>query len=185
MSEIISLLYFSLEQPRDTPIVFTYEILDAGHVIDFQLCYGQSQITDSNIIMHRTFDTATGHVDFVTDASGYFTYCLRQVKSDDKSTRFKMIVNYGFDDEYYEKLSEEEKIDAVNTLETHKINDLLLMTINEADYQKHKEVKYHSQTERMNRTVLWWPMLQIGILVITGILQVQSLKSFFKQNKLI
>lgn len=134
--------------------------------------------------MKRTLDAATGHIDFVTDSSGFYSYCFKQIQSDDTSTRFKMIVNYGFDDEYYEKLSETQKIDAINT-ETHKINDLLLMTINEADYQKHKEVKYHSQTERLNRTVLWWPMLQIGILVITGIFQVQHLKNFFKNNKLV
>ncbi len=175
---------FHVEQPRDTPIVFTYEVLDAGHKIDFELFYGQNDAVSDNMIMHRVFETATGHIDFVTDASGYYTYCLKQLESDDKSTRFKLIVNYGFDDEYYEKLSEEQKIDAINT-ETHKINDLLLMTINEADYQKHKEVKYHSLTERMNKTVLWWPMLQIGILVITGIFQVQHLKNFFKNNKLI
>jgi len=176
---------FHVEQPGDTPIVFNYEILDAGHLIDFELSYGQSEVpNEDSIIMKRQFDTATGHIDFITDASGYFTYCLKQVKSDDVSTRFKLLVSYGFDDEYYEKLSEEQKIDVVNT-ETHKINDLLLMTINEADYQKHKEVKYHTQTERMNRTVLWWPMLQIGILVITGIFQVQHLKNFFKNNKLI
>eukprot|EP01035_Chromulina_nebulosa_P017177 gene17177-22693_t len=59
------------------------------------------------------------------------------------------------------------------------------MTINEADYQKHKEVEYHTQTEAMNKAVLWWPIFQIGILVLTGIIQVQNLKLFFKNNKLI
>lgn len=68
------------------------------------------------------------------------------------------------DQEYYEKLAKDEKFDTVNT-ETHRINDLLMMTINEADYQKHKEVKYHKETERMNNAVLWWPMMQVSYIL--------------------
>lgn len=94
------------------------------------------------------------------ETSSFFTYCLRQLQSDDTSTRFKILISYGFDDEHYEELSKDKNFDIVNT-ETHKINDLLLMTINEGDYQKHKEVKFHAQTEAMNRTVLWWPMIQV------------------------
>ena len=85
---------------------------------------------------------------------------MRQLQSDDKTTRFKMLVSYGFDDEHYDKLTEEEDNDFVN-VETKRVNDLLMMTINEADYQKHKEIKFHVQTEVMNRTVLWWPMIQV------------------------
>jgi len=59
------------------------------------------------------------------------------------------------------------------------------MTLNEADYQKHKEVDHHAETESMNVATLWWPMLQIGILVITAVCQVQHLKGFFKANKFI
>jgi hypothetical protein len=45
--------------------------------------------------------------------------------------------------------------------QVHKLNDMMTMTLNEADYQKHKEVEYHTQTERMNMAALWWPMAQV------------------------
>ena len=174
---------FQIEQPQDTPLFFSYEILDSKHKIEFELYYGIDLDVKNRIIV-KEFEDAIGHVDYVTDFSGTFTYCLRQTESDDSSSRFKINVNYGFDEEYYEKLSKEKKIDVVNT-ETHKINDLLTLTINEADYQKHKEVEYHAQTESMNNAVLWWPLGQIGILVVIGIFQVKHLKTFFKNNKLI
>ena len=31
---------FTIEQPMDTPVVFAYEILDAGHSVQFDLHFG-------------------------------------------------------------------------------------------------------------------------------------------------
>jgi p24 family protein alpha len=174
---------FQIEQSRDTPIVFAYEILDAGHKVNFNLYYGNTPSTDLQIL-HKVFGEAVGHVDYVTDVNGFYTYCVSQSTPMDHATRFKITVNYGYDTDYYEKISKEQNYDAVN-LEVRKLNDLMAFTLNEADYQKHKEVIYHSQTERMNSDALWWPILQITILVIIGIFQVQHLKIFFKANKLI
>jgi hypothetical protein len=127
---------------------------------------------------------AIGHVEFIADNGGYYSLCVKQANVYDNPTRLKLAINYGYDNEYYEKLLEKQGFDAVN-MEVHKLNDMVTLTLNEADYQKHKEVDYHDQTEEMNSAALWWPMLQIGILIITGIFQVQYLKYFFKANKLI
>lgn len=184
--ENVSPKCFNLEQPRDTPLVINYEILDAGHSIGFDLYYGDSA-TQSLQILHKVFSEPVGHVEYTTDNSGLYSFCLQQVQQqeDEKHpTRFKLNIYFGYDADYYDQMSKEQKYDTVN-METHKLNDMLTMSINEADYQKHKEVDYHIQTERVNSAALWWPMIQIGILVITGIFQVQHLKSFFKQNKLI
>ena len=71
-----------------------------------------------------------------------------------------MKILYGFDSEHYEKLIKDHNFDAVN-LQVHKLNDLLTMTLNEADFQKHKEVDYHYDTEKMNNAALWWPVVQV------------------------
>lgn len=136
--------------------------------------------------MHKVLSKATGHVDHTLDNDGNYLVCLRQTSEtiSKHPTRFKLSIDYGFDDEYYEKLSREQNFDVLN-MEVHKLNDLMMMTLNEADYQKHKEVDFHEETERMDTAALWWPMLQIGILVITGVCQVQHLKGFFKRHKLI
>ena len=33
--------------------------------------------------------------------------------------------------------------------------------LNEADYQKSKEIAFHQETENMNRGATWWPMMQV------------------------
>lgn len=141
---------------------------------------------DELSIMNKQLKTASGHIDFTTDNDGYYTFCLKQVSSINinRATRFKIAVDYGYDNDYYEKLSKDKDFDVLN-IQVRKLNDLMSLTLGEADYQKHKEVFYHQETESMDKATLWWPMMQITILLITGILQVHHLKGFFKRNKLI
>lgn len=200
---------YTIEQPRNTPIVFNYEILDTDEVVMFDLYYGNKQNKEA-AIFHKTLRDASGHIDFVADNEGDYLLCVQQASprpsaekqkhkksaTDNKqtpevtaevirhATRFRLAINYGYDSEYYEKLGKKENFDTVN-LDVRRLNDMLDMTLNEADYQKHKEVEHHAETESMNIAALWWPMMQIGILVLTGIFQVQHLKIFFKNNKLI
>lgn len=87
---------FHIEQPRDSPIVIGYEILDSGHSIGFEMFYSSDFDEDKKIVMTKTFDDAVGHIDFTTDNSGIYTFCMRQLHSDDGSTRFKLGVTYGY-----------------------------------------------------------------------------------------
>ena len=65
-----------------------------------------------------------------------------------------------------------------------KLKDELAEILNEADYMKEKEVRFHRKAERINVAAVWWPVLQIGILVLTAVLQVQSLKNYFQAKNL-
>jgi len=172
-----------LEQPKDTPILFAYEILDLSHEINLSFYYGALAMHDL-LISEKNLLDAIGHVEFVADNDGFYSICVKQLTPQEHPTRLKLQINYGYDNEYYEELSKKHGFDAIN-MEVHKLNDIVSMTLSEADYQKHKEVDYHEETEEMNSATLWWPMLQIGILIVTGIFQVQYLKYFFKSHKLI
>ena len=46
-----------------------------------------------------------------------------------------MSISYGYDSEYYIKLAKQHDFDVLN-IEIHKLNDIMTMTLNEADYQK-------------------------------------------------
>lgn len=48
---------FNIEQPRDTPVVFAYEILDAAHKITFDLYYGSVSTPDLQIV-HKVFNVS-------------------------------------------------------------------------------------------------------------------------------
>lgn len=68
---------FTVEQPRDTPIVFAYEIMDENHVVDFSLFYGEMGLKELQI-MNISLHKAIGHVDFTADNSGYYSVCVQQ-----------------------------------------------------------------------------------------------------------
>jgi hypothetical protein len=47
------------------------------------------------------------------------------------------------------------------------------------------QVEFHEATESMERNSQWWPILQICILLLTGIFQVKHLKRFFQKQKML
>jgi hypothetical protein len=96
--------------------------------------------------------------------------------------RLDLSIDFGHDKEYYEELVKEQSFEPLN-LEVRKINDemnlwvyqLLVLydvvsnalfrdfrILNEADYQKHKEIDYHEQTVSMNQAAMWFPMIQVS-----------------------
>jgi hypothetical protein len=180
----------TMDKPRDTPVTFFYEILDAGEVVTFDMYYGTA--ADSRMsIMHEQLSNPAGSIEYVTDVDGDHLYCMSRPFNPDKPpgkkdvpVRFKVLVNYGYGDVHYQKLAKDQEFDAVN-LDIRKLNDMMDLAINEASYQKYKEMEYHDETEAMNAATLWWPVAQIGILVLIGVFQVRHLKHFFKTNKLI
>jgi hypothetical protein len=175
---------FTIEQPKGTPLVLSYGVMDPGHEVEFSLHYGISGSADL-LILSKSIASDKAHTDYTTDNDGHHSACFLQKKSDSaRKTRFTLSIVYGYDTDYYNKLAEKEHFDAVN-IEVHQLNDQMNLILHETDYQKHKEVAFHEDTERMQSSTLWWPMLQLGILVMTGVLQVHHLKHFFKQNKLI
>ena len=50
---------FTVEQPRDTPLVFEYEIVDSTHIVGFDLFYGTEAVSELRI-KHQVLDTAKG-----------------------------------------------------------------------------------------------------------------------------
>lgn len=151
---------FTFEQPRDTPMFFYYEVMDESREITFDLYYGQLVKTEMQI-MHKTLVDVKGHIDYMADVDGIYSYCLSQSgQYQSIPARFSITLNYGFDQEHYDKLVKDNNYDEVN-MQVHKLNDLLTMTLNEADFQKHKETEYHDSTEKMNNAALWWPVLQV------------------------
>lgn len=176
---------FTFEQPQDTPIVFAYEILDEKHSVEFSLFYGTLALPQLQI-MNKTLTNPIGHVDYTADNNGAYSVCVQQAPMPSVAfpTRFSLSISYGYDADHYIKLAKEHDFDVLN-MEIHKLNDIMTMTLNEADFQKHKEVAFHQDTENMNIETIWWPIVQILILVIAGYVQVLHLKNFFKSRKLI
>jgi hypothetical protein len=140
---------------------FTYQVISETQDIEFGLYYGSNPRPELEI-MKKPLTENSGHIDFTADNDGTYSYCLSKSNFEDITPiKVSISLTYGFDNEHYEKLIQNHNFDAIN-LQVHKLNDILTMTLNEADYQKHKEVEYHKDTEKMNMAALWWPVGQVS-----------------------
>src|SRR5688500_15108398 len=105
---------FTIEQPRDTPVLFAYTIMDKDLEIIFDLYYGAVASIEQQIV-NKVLKEPVGHIDFVADNDGFFSYCVQQTTdSKDTPTRLDLSVKYGYDAEHYEELIKAHNFDTVN-----------------------------------------------------------------------
>jgi len=65
------------------------------------------------------------------------------------------------------------------------LRDRTTAIIAEADYTKAAEVEFHDQSLKMNRAAVWWPVVQIMVLIVTGFAWVVNITAFFRKKKLV
>ncbi len=139
--------------------------------------------SSNKMIQQVQMDQEQGHVKFATVKDGFHSLCVVPSKVT-KPTRVGLEVLFGKSDEYFADLAKEAHIDVLEA-GIMKLNAQMGQILNEADYMKDKEVLFHQQCERTNSAARWWPILQVAILLITGVLQVNNLKQFFKARRLV
>jgi hypothetical protein len=57
--------------------------------------------------------------------------------------------------------------------------------IAEADFFKERDVIYHQQTDDLHKATLFWPILHVGILLVTGFTQANHIVRFFQSRRII
>ena len=153
---------FTIDQAKGTPVVFGYEVMDGEKSVEFTLYYG-SQAASNQLILSKKLHKI-GHIDFITDNDGPFALCVAAMgekgEINASPVRLSLTISYGHDEEYYAKIAKEEAYDPMN-MEVHKLSDQINFALNEAGYQREKEIKYHQETERINSSLIWWPMVQV------------------------
>lgn len=57
--------------------------------------------------------------------------------------------------------------------------------LKEADFSKERDASYHQQTEAMHAATIFWPIVQICVLLMTGFTQANHIVRFFKSRRII
>ena len=57
--------------------------------------------------------------------------------------------------------------------------------IAEADFSKEREMIFHHQTLSMHAASMWWPIVQLCVLLLTGFTQANHVVRFLKSKHLI
>jgi hypothetical protein len=66
-----------------------------------------------------------------------------------------------------------------------RIDHELHTIIAEADFFKERDAIYHQQTDELHKATLFWPILHVGILLVTGFTQANHIIRFFQSRRII
>jgi hypothetical protein len=95
------------------------------------------------------------------------------------------------DEQFYKKNSPQPPMlgaDAhLTDIEMHmaRIESNIHAMLSEADLSKERDSIYHEKTDAMHKATIFWPILHVGILLITGFTQANHIVRFFKTRRII
>eukprot|EP00934_Nitzschia_sp_Nitz4_P008634 Nitzschia sp. Nitz4//scaffold76_size158648//25046//29105//NITZ4_002534-RA/size158648-processed-gene-0.231-mRNA-1//1//CDS//3329557809//8624//frame0 len=115
--------------------------------------------------------------------------CVKGSSKLDTPTRFGFLVDETGDEEGAESgLSPAESVDHhLSFMESQfdRIESQMHAMLKEADFARERDSIYHSKTDAMHKATLFWPVVHVGILLVTGFTQANHIVQFFKKRRII
>jgi len=175
---------FVVEQPQDTAFVAKYKFPGAGFGSGSGAIVTLVDIANGEEKFRTRVAEQQGVLTMTTGTDAKHNLCVKPEGSFKKPVVFSLSLSLGHSDGYYEEMAASEHMDRLQ-LEVVRLTDQLAQILDEADYMKEREVEFHEATEAMEHNAQWWPILQICILLLTGVFQVKHLKRFFQRQKML
>lgn len=66
-----------------------------------------------------------------------------------------------------------------------RIESQMHAVLREADFARERDSIYHTKTDAMNKATIFWPIVHVGILLVTGFTQANHIVQFFKKRRII
>jgi hypothetical protein len=66
-----------------------------------------------------------------------------------------------------------------------RIESQMHAVLREADFAKERDSIYHTKTDAMHKATVFWPIVHVGILLLTGFTQANHIVQFFKKRRII
>ena len=70
-------------------------------------------------------------------------------------------------------------------MEMKRIRNGMKTILSEADFSKSREAVFHQNTESMHAASIFWPIVQVCVLIMTGFTQARHIVSFFQKHRII
>jgi hypothetical protein len=122
-----------------------------------------------------------GSISFETHFDGPVEVCAQSINANlsaPSRVGFSITLDVGGPEEVVQKNAEKE----LGRMESN-IRDLMKkidLILSQADYSKQQEVRFHELSLAMNRASMWWPIVQLLVLLLTAITQINHMVRFFK-----
>lgn len=137
-----------------------------------------------------------GSVAYETQQNGQVEVCLRaSMASSQNPMRFALHIQKESEihahEEHEEQLQQQRDATDADRHLTHmelEMKHLMISMKNiiaEADFSKERETHFHHQTLSMHAASMWWPIVQLCVLLLTGFTQANHVVRFLKSKRLI
>lgn len=130
-----------------------------------------------------------GNVIYETQQNGPVEVCLRATSASPQNPmRFAMYIEKESEIHVHDQDKEKTSADRHFThmeLEMQHLMSSMKNIIAEADFSKEREMHFHHQTLSMHAASMWWPIVQLCVLLLTGFTQANHVVRFLKGKRLI
>lgn len=129
--------------------------------------------------------TKVGTLKHKIDADGEVSVCIRaSTASSINPMRFGLHCTTGRSSSELAKQKEDDHLSKVE-IQLVRLKDEMTSILKEADFAKEREMVFHSQSVSMNAASMWWPIVQLIVLLVTGFTQARHMVGFFKSRNIV
>nr|QBH73347.1 glycoprotein 25l [Franklinothrips vespiformis] len=184
---------FIEEIPDETTVIVNYkvELYDprSGGFMPSSPGIGmhvEAKDPDDKIILSRVY-SSEGRLSFTSNTPGEHVICLYSNSTkwfSGTQLRVHLDIQVGEHAVDYANVAQKEKLTELQ-LRVRQLLDQVEQISKEQNYQRYREERFRMTSESTNQRVLWWSIIQTGILLAMGAWQTHHLKSFFEAKKLV
>lgn len=169
-------------------LFLTVNVRPAARVIDTKL--HSAPILSRLKPTHARLTERAGNVTHVTEVDGVAAVCLRWETLDAPVRRVGLRVVHDRSVRGAILASAERALDVDHHLthmeaEFNRLGMGMQRVLSEADYAKERDSLFHRHTQALDEATLFWPVVQVSILLMTGFAQATHIVRFFKSRRII
>lgn len=141
---------------------------------------------DEKIILSKVY-SSEGKFSFTSNIPGEHVICLYSNTTkwfSGSQLRVHLDIQVGEHAIDYGNVAQKEKLTELQ-LRVRQLLDQVEQITKEQNYQRYREERFRHTSESTNQRVLWWSIIQTGILLVMGFWQMRHLRSFFQAKKLV
>eukprot|EP00123_Amoebidium_parasiticum_P012026 comp21069_c0_seq1/m.28370 comp21069_c0_seq1/g.28370 ORF comp21069_c0_seq1/g.28370 comp21069_c0_seq1/m.28370 type:complete len:213 (-) comp21069_c0_seq1:156-794(-) len=137
-------------------------------------------------IMDKTYKDSPGRFAFTSAVPGEHVICLstESVWFGGKDLRIHLDLAMGESSNDYDEIRKRDKLDDLQ-LRVRQLLDQVDQIQKEQAYQRVREARFRDTSESTNWRVVYWSVIQLAILLASGVWQMRHLKGFFQSKKLV
>ena len=135
--------------------------------------------------LSEKIEVRNGTINHKVVQEGDYSICVRaSAASSMNPMRFGLEVQTGQSKEDMAKKTDKDHLTVLES-NVERLNYEMSAILDEADFAKEREMLFHNQSRSMSAASIYWPILHLSIMAITGVTMAGNITAFFKRHHII